>query len=59
MSSSLLLQQCSACMVRLTWIIFVMGGKLLLCGVLSLGLVQYCSQHSYVVTVKLFLNTFS
>ena len=26
MSSSLLLQQCSACLVRLTWIVFVMGG---------------------------------
>ena len=27
MSSSLLLQQCSVCMVRLTWIVFVMGGR--------------------------------
>ena len=27
MSSSLLLQQCPACPVRLTWIVFVMGGK--------------------------------
>ena len=27
MSSSLLLQQCPACLVRLTWIIFVMGGR--------------------------------
>ena len=27
MSSSLLLQQCSICLVRLTWIFFVMGGK--------------------------------
>ena len=26
MSSSLLLQQCLACLVRLTWIVFVMGG---------------------------------
>ena len=26
MSSSLLLQQCSACLFRLTWIVFVMGG---------------------------------
>ena len=26
-SSSLLLQQCSACLVRLTWIVFVMGGR--------------------------------
>ena len=27
MSSSLLLQQCPACLVRLTWIVFVMEGK--------------------------------
>ena len=27
MSSSLLLQQCSACLVRLTWIVFVIGGR--------------------------------
>ena len=27
MSSSLLLKQCPACLVRLTWIVFVMGGK--------------------------------
>ena len=27
MSSSLLLQQCPACLVRLTWIGFVMGGR--------------------------------
>ena len=27
MSSSLLLQQCPACLVRLTWIIFVIGGR--------------------------------
>ena len=26
MSSSLLLQKCPACLVRLTWIVFVMGG---------------------------------
>ena len=28
MSSSLLLQQCPACLVHLTWIVFVMGGRL-------------------------------
>ena len=28
MSSSLLLQLCPACLVRLTWIVFVMGGRL-------------------------------
>ena len=27
MSSSLLLQQCPACLLRLTWIVFVMGGR--------------------------------
>ena len=27
MGSSLLLQQCSACLIGLTWIVFVMGGK--------------------------------
>ena len=27
MSSSLLLQQCLACLVHLTWIVFVMGGR--------------------------------
>ena len=27
MSSSLLLQQCPACLVRLTWIVFVIGGS--------------------------------
>ena len=27
MSSFLLLQQCSACLVRLAWIVFVMGGR--------------------------------
>ena len=46
MSSSLLLQQCPACLVRLTWIVFVMGGRWLyswcLVGVLPPGLVQYC-----------------
>ena len=35
------------------------GIQLLLCGMLPPGLVQYCLQHSCVVTVKLFLHTFS
>ena len=42
MSSSLLLQQCPACLVRLA---------LVLCGVLPPGLIQYCSQHSCVIAV--------
>ena len=48
MSSSLLLQQCPTRLVRLTWIVFVMGGKL------PPGIVQYCSQLSCVIAVKLF-----
>ena len=31
MSSSLLLQQCPACLVRLTWIVFVIGGRWHMC----------------------------
>ena len=54
MSSSLLLQQCPACLVRLTWIVFVMGGRWpyswFFVG-LPPGLVQYCSQHSCVIAV--------
>ena len=46
MSLSLLLQQCPACLVRLTWIVFVMGGgwsySWCFSGVLPPGLVQYC-----------------
>ena len=55
MSSSLLLQQCPACLVRLTWIVFVMGSKWqyswCLVGCCRQGLVQYCSQHSCVIAV--------
>ena len=54
MSSSLLLQQCPACLVRLTCIAFVMGGNwpYSWCrGVLTPGLVQYCSQYSCVIAV--------
>ena len=47
MSSSLLLQQCPACVVRLTWIVFVMGGR----WSYSRCLVHYCSQHSCVIAV--------
>ena len=38
------------------WLVAV---QLLLCGVMPLGLVQYCLQHSCVVAIKLFLRTFS
>ena len=59
MSSSLLLQQCPVCLVRLTWIVFVMEGRWPYSyGVLPPGLVQYCSQHSCVIAVKLFLQPF-
>ena len=55
MSSSLLLQRGPACLVRLTWIFFVMRGQvavwLVPCRMLPAGLVQYCSQHSCVITV--------
>ena len=40
MSLSLVLQQCPACLVRLTWIIFVMGGR----WPYSWCLVGYCCQ---------------
>ena len=55
MNSSLLLQQCLACLVRLTWIVFVIRGRWpyswCLVGVLPPGLVQDCSQHSCVIAV--------
>ena len=38
------------------WLVAV---QLLLCGVLPPGLVQYCSQHSCIVAVKIFLHLFS
>ena len=41
--------------IRDGWLV---GEQLLLCQVLPLGLVKYCSQHSCVVAVKLFLYTF-
>ena len=62
MSSSLLLQQCPACLVRLTWIVFLMRGRWpyswCLVEVLPPGLVQYCSQHSCVIAVHLLLQPF-
>ena len=47
MSSSLLLQQCPACLVRLTWIVFVIGGR----WQYNWCLVGFCSQHSCVIAV--------
>ena len=49
MSLSLLLQQYPACLVRLTWIVFVMGGRCHTAAALwdvASGPVQYCLQHS-------------
>ena len=43
MSSSLLLQQCPACLVRLTWIVFVIGGR----WPYSWCLVRCCRQHLF------------
>ena len=55
MSSSLLLQQCPACLVRLTWIVFCdrrqVAVQLVSCGMLPPGLVQDCTQHSCVIAV--------
>ncbi len=73
MCSSLLLQQCPACVARLTCIVFVIGGRwpyswclvgccrqdlhqLLLTLIILINinpprLVQYCSQHSFVIAV--------
>ena len=55
---SLLLQQCPWCLVRLTWIVFMRGGKQLFCGVLPLGLVQ-TDQLSFQVLMCLFPSPFS
>ena len=61
--SSLLLQQCPACLVRLACIVFVIGGRWPYswrpCGVLLPGPVQYCSQHSCIIAVELLLQPFS
>ena len=43
MSSSLLLQQCPACLVRLTWIVFVIGGRCSTVGVLWGVAARTCS----------------
>ena len=43
MSSSLLLQQCPACLVRLTWIVFVIGSR----WPYSLSLMRCCRQDLF------------
>ena len=57
MNSSLLLLQYPSCLVRLTlmvslWVLCAV--QLLLCRVVPLGLVQYCSQHYSVVASSFF-----
>ena len=50
MSSSLLLQQCSACLVRLTWIVFLIGGSGRIVGAL------WCvAARTYSILLSIFL----
>ena len=49
MSSPLLLQQCPACLVRLTWIVFVIGGR----WPNSWYLVGYCRQDLFKIESSL------
>ena len=51
MSSSLLLQQCPACLVRLTWIVFMMGDR----WPYSLCLVECCRQDLFNIELATFL----
>ena len=51
MSSSLLLQQCPACLVCLTWIVFVMGGR----WPYSLCLVGCCRQDLFNIALNIFV----
>ena len=50
MSSSLLLQQYPACLVRLTWIVFVMGGR----WPYSCCIEEHCLQDLFNNTIKWF-----
>ena len=54
MSSALLLQQCRACLVRLTWIVFVIGGR----WPYSWCLVECCRQDLFSIASKTFLCNF-
>ena len=51
MSSSLLLQQCPVCLVRLTWIVFVMGGR----WSYSWCLVESCRQDLFNIARNIFV----
>ena len=54
MSSSLLPQQCPACLVRLTWIVFVIGGRTI--GVLWGVAARTCSRHWIISSLLLILG---
>ena len=51
MRSSLLLQQCPACLARLTWIVFVMGGR----WPYSLCLVGCCRLNLFNIALNIFV----
>ena len=53
MSSSLLLQQCPACLVRLTWIVFAMGGR----WPYSWCLVGCCHQDLFNIYIYIYTHT--
>ena len=55
MSSSLLLQQCPACLVRLTWIVFVMGGR----WPYSWCFVGYCPQDLFNIDRNINSHTYT
>ena len=54
MSSSLLLQQCPACLVCLTWIVFVIGGRWLY----SWCLVWCCRQDLFNIARNILVSSF-
>ena len=54
MSSSLLLQQCPACLVRLTWIVFVIGGR----WPYSWCLVGCCRQDLFKIARSILVSSF-
>ena len=54
MSSSLLLQQCAACLVRLIWIVFMMGGR----WPYSWCLVGCCHQDLFKIARSILVSSF-
>ena len=64
MSSSLLFQQCPACLVRLTWIVFVIGGRwpyswcLVGCCLQDLFKIKgLASRYGYILKKELFFSS--